>query len=159
MLQDAGEPGETSRPVAIQATLRQLREDFLPVSQSAQVELAVKCELAMVQGDEARLRNGFFHLLEFLMRICPPHGHLRIFARALTSAVFKVNFSSDSSISTKAKEPSLVHDLDLRVARRTFQAVGGDLVLTGISAEEVTGYVRLLAQTLTRPPRPIWFLG
>ena len=106
VLQDAGDPGETSRPVAMQAILRQLREDFLPVSQSAHVKLAVKCELAIVQGDEARLRNGFFHLLEFLMRICPPHGHLRIFAGALTSAFFKVNFSSDSSISTKAKEPS-----------------------------------------------------
>lgn len=144
VLQDAEDPGDTSRPAAIQTVLQQLREDYLPVAQSAGVELTVKCEPAMVRGDEARLRNGFFHLLEFLMRTCPPFGDVRICADVLSSPVLEVNFGSDGSTSPQAQDLSLAGDLDLRVARCTFRAAGGTLALTRTPGARVTGYVHLL---------------
>src|SRR5271165_2215554 len=45
-LQDAGEPGDTSQAVAVETLLLQLREDFLPVAESAEVNLCLKCEAA-----------------------------------------------------------------------------------------------------------------
>jgi hypothetical protein len=144
-LQDATEPGDTSRPVAIQAVLQQLREDYLPVAQSASVELAVKCAPAMVRGDEARLRNSFFHLLEFLMRTCQSRGCVRICGfRLLGAAVLAVNFSSDVSTWPHAEGRSLNGDLGLRIAGRGFRAAGGSLALTKSKGRKVTGYVHLL---------------
>jgi signal transduction histidine kinase len=147
VLQDAEDPGDTSHPAAIRTMLLQLREDYLPVARSAKVKLDVKCEPAMVRGDEARLGHGFFHLIEFLMRICQPHGYLRICAQVLSSAVLQVNFSSGASNAPPAQESSLAGDLDLRIARRRFQAAGGNLVLTRTLGAEVTGYVQLLLAT------------
>jgi hypothetical protein len=144
ILQDAEEPGDSSRPAAIQTVLLQLREDYWPVAQAASVRLAVKCEPVMVRGDEARLRNGFFHLLEFLMRTCPPHGYLRICARALSSPVLEVNFSSGAPNSPQAQELPLADDLDLRIAQSTFRAAGGNLAVTGTLGTQVAGYVHLL---------------
>jgi hypothetical protein len=144
VLQDAEQPGDTSHPAAIQTLLLQLREDYLPKAQSASVTLAVKCEPVMVCGNEARLQNGFFHLLEFLMRTCPPHGYLRICAHLLSSAVVEVNFSSSALNSHQAQEPSLAGDLDLRIARSRFQAAGGNLAITRTLGTQVAGYVHLL---------------
>jgi hypothetical protein len=143
-LQDASEHGDTSLPVPIQTVLQQLREDYLPVAQAASVELVVKCEPAMIRGDETRLRNGFFHLLEFLVRICPSKGCLRICGLPLNAEVLEVNFSSDVSASPQARERSLAGDLDLRIAGRTFRAAGGNLVLTRTLGTKVTGYAHLL---------------
>lgn len=145
VLQDAAEPGDTSRPVAIQRVLQQLREDYLPVAQSACVKLTVRCEPAMVRGDEARLRNGFFHLLESLMRICRSNGRLRIWGpRLLRAAVLEVNFSSDVAASLRGQELWLNGDLDLRIARCAFRAAGGNLALTNRTHGKVTGCVHLL---------------
>jgi signal transduction histidine kinase len=147
VLQDAGEPGNTSHPAAIQTILVQLREDYSLIARSAEVKLAVKSEPAMVYGDEARLRSGFFHLLEFLMRICPPHGNLRVCSQSPGSAVLEVNFRSDASNSTTAQGRSLASDLDLRIAQRTFRAAGGNLALTRTMGAQITGYVHLLLAT------------
>ena len=68
VLQDAGEPGDTSVPMELESLLLQLQEDFLPIAESAKVSLAVQCETVMVRGNEARFRNGFFYLFEFLLR-------------------------------------------------------------------------------------------
>jgi len=144
VLQNAGEPGDTSRPAAVEIILLQLREDFVPVARSAKVKLAVKCESAMVHGDEARLRNGFFHLFEFLLRMCSSHGNIRICAHTLSPSALQVNFSSDASTSIATPEQPLAVDLDLRIARRTFQAAGGDLFLATLQPGKVAGCVRLL---------------
>jgi hypothetical protein len=67
-LQDAGDLGDTSQAAAVETLLLQLREDFLPVAESANVNLCLECEAAMVRGNEPRFRNGFFYLFEFLLR-------------------------------------------------------------------------------------------
>ena len=81
VLQDAASLATRCRPVAIASVLLQLREDLLPVAKSAKVKLAVRCESAMVHGNEARFRNGFFHLFEFLLHNCPRHNTVTIRAR------------------------------------------------------------------------------
>ena len=146
VLQDAAEPGDTHLPVAAGRLLLQLREDLLPVAKFAKVKLAVTCETAMVHGNEARLRNGFFHLLEFLLRACPTNHRVSIHAQRLSPTTFEVSFRNCES--TKTDTPGLTKtadatDVSLRIAQRTFQAAGGDLVLTQNQFGRLAGYVRL----------------
>lgn len=146
-LQDAAEPGDTCRPVAIAGLLLQLREDLLPVAKSAKIKLAVRCESAMVRGNEARFRNGFFHLFEFLLHNCPGTHLVNICAQRVDHTSFMVMFRNcapsriEKPESTPAAGPA---DLSLRIAQRTFQAAGGDLVLTQNQSGRVAGYVRLV---------------
>ncbi len=145
-VQDAGEPGDTRLPVAVDALLLQLQEDFLPVAKSRKVKLDVKCETALVRGNEARFRSGFFHLLEYLLRNCPSHRAVSIRARRVSPSELEVGFSYDSAPtgsleSGRAADPA---DLGLRIAQRTFQAAGGNLVLTKSKPGLVAVYVRLL---------------
>ena len=143
VVHQAGDPGDTSHPVTVETLLNQLREDFLPVARSARIKLAVGCEPALVHGDQSRLRKGFFHLLEFLLRICRANGNVRLCAHTLSLTAFEVDFSSDALITEATQQFSLTADLDLRIARRSFQAAGGDLVLS-CSSGKVTGHVRLI---------------
>ena len=129
-LQDAGDAGDAAVPVAAESLLSQLGEDFLPIANSAKVKLLVKCRQAFVHGNAARLRNGFFHLFEFLLRKCPSGGTVHVIARHRGSTDLEVRFRSCSppgDAHFAAFHGVNSRDLDLRIARRTFQAVGGAL--------------------------------
>src|SRR5450755_1455042 len=146
-LQDAGEPGDTSQSVSVETLLLELQEDFLPVAESAKISLCLKCEPAMVRGNEARFRNGFFYLFEFLLRTCPSHRTVSIRGRRVSLTSFEISFSNCDSASFESPEsmPSAAPpDLGWRLAQRTFQAAGGDLVLTQNHSGQFAGYVRLL---------------
>ena len=146
-LQDAREPGDTRLPVAVERLLLQLQEDLLPVAKSAKVTLEVTCKTAMVHGNEARLRNGFFYLFEFLVRTCPTNLRVSIHAQRVSLTIFEISFTNCDSTrietreSTRAADPA---DLSLRIAQSTFQATGGDLVLTQDQSGQFAGCVRLL---------------
>ena len=146
-LQDASEPGDTHLPVGVKGLLLQLHEDLLPVATSAQVKLDVKCEAAMVHGNDARLRNGFFYLLEFLLRVCPTGQRVSLRAQRVSLTAFEVSFRTcgsnriETPESPRDADPA---DLSLRIAQRTFRAAGGELVLTQNRAGQLAGHVRLL---------------
>jgi hypothetical protein len=146
-LQDASEPGDTHLPVDVKGLLLQLQEDLLPVATSAKVKLDVRCEAALVHGNEARLRNGFFCLLEFLLRVCPTSQSVRIRAQRMSLTAFEVSFRTCGSARIKSSESPLdadPADLSWRIARRTFRAAGGALVPTQNRTGQIAGYVRLL---------------
>ncbi|HEY4962859.1 MAG TPA: hypothetical protein VII29_18535 [Terriglobales bacterium] len=147
VLQDAAEPGDTSQAVALETLLLELREDFLPVAESAKVNLCLMCETATVRGNEARFRNGFFYLFEFLLRTCPSHRTVSIRARRASLTTLEISFRNCDLGGFEFPEsmPSAAPpDLGWRVAQRTFQAAGGDLVLTQNQSGQFAGYVRLL---------------
>lgn len=146
-LGDATDPGDTSRPVAVESLLSLLKEDFLPVASSADVTLEVSCEPAMVRGNEPRLRNGFFHLFAFLLRTSSAHHTVRILARRSSSNALEVAFGDDGLTSYGTIEPPHAlnaTDIDLRVAQRSFQAAGGNLAVTQNRSGQVSGHVHLL---------------
>jgi hypothetical protein len=146
-LQDASEPGDTHAPVDLKGLVLQLHEDLLPVATSAQIKLDVKCEAATVHGNEARLRNGLFYLIEFLLRVCGSGQRVSIRAQRVSLTALEVSFRNSSPArietpdSTPVAEPA---DLGLRIAQRTFRAAGGELVFTKNRTGQVAGYVRLL---------------
>ena len=73
-LSDADDPGDTSTPLALDRLLQQLRDDMLPLFESAGRSLELTCEPAQVPANESKLMRGFFYLLEFLLR-CPSPSH------------------------------------------------------------------------------------
>jgi len=146
-LQDASEPGDTRLPVDVKGLLLQLQEDLLPVATSAKVKLDVKCDAAMVHANEARLRNGLFYFVEFLLRVCPTGQRVRIRAQRVSLTAFEISFRTCGSARIKSPESLLdadPADLGFRIAQRTFRAAGGELVLTQNRTGQIAGYVRLL---------------
>jgi len=133
--------------VPMEGLLSQLQEDFLLVADSAKVKLIVNCEPAMVHGNEARLRNGFFHLFAYLLRTCRAHRTVRIRGVRTRSGGLEVKFSNDGCTTSKAIEPAEAvnpGDMGLRIAQRVFRAAGGDLVLKQDEFGKIAGHARLI---------------
>lgn len=104
----------------------------------AEVTLDVTYESAMVRGNVTRIRNGFFHLFEFLLRTCPCHHVVRIVGRCGIPTLLEVRFSIEGLISSKSGESAQTmgqNDPGFQIARRAFEAAGGELKLTGNASD------------------------
>lgn len=146
-LQDAGDAGDIALPVPVATLLSVLQEDFLPVARSSKVKLSMNFEPAMVRGNEVRIRNGFFHLFELLLRVCPPRHSVRLRGVRISSSAYEVRFAIDGPPETGAITPAQVaspSDMGFRIARRIFQAADGDLVVSQDGSGQIAGHVRLL---------------
>ncbi len=143
-LQDAAAAGDTTAPVALGGLLEQLQADFSPVAELAQVELAIKCRPAQVFGNRSRLRNGFFHLVEFLMRQCPGGGSVSLTGRRGGAASVELTFRACGSPHGARGAPAASgRDLDWRIAQRTFAAAGGWMEMLPTESGIVAGVVTL----------------
>ena len=145
MLLDAGDPGDTSVPVAIDGVLLQLQDDFRPLVDTAETALSVRCKPAMVRGNTARLRSGFFHLFEFLVGSSPQRA-ITVFATQKSNRFLKVRFVVRPRAGVSCSQSTMVVDtgeMALRIARRTFHAVGGELVMKPNAYGNVDGHVLL----------------
>jgi len=146
MLLDAGNPGDTSVPVAIDALLQHLSDDLGPLAEAAQVRLSVRYEPAWVHGNADRLRGGFFHLFQFLISRSLPHHAVCASATTTTNGFLKLWFGIDarpSGLQSEPRQAKYKDDLSLRIAGWTFQSGGGDLVLQRIRSRRVDGHVLL----------------
>jgi hypothetical protein len=146
-LEEAGDPGDTNAPVAVDVLLAQLREDFLPVASSLSVKLSIQCGPTLVFGNALRLQNGLFQLIDCLLRCCPSHGTVRLAAGDGSGDAMEIGFRicglSGSRLGPTT--PDMVDkDLGLRLARRSFQSIGGNLLLRPHMKERIAGSVRLL---------------
>src|SRR3974390_372449 len=94
-LQDAADAGNTSAPVAVNVLLENLQDDLSPVTELSKIGLVVKCRPARAYGNAERLRNGFFHLLEFLLRRCPG-GSVTLAGRRSSAATMEFAFRASS---------------------------------------------------------------
>jgi hypothetical protein len=146
-LHDALQAGDTSVPIAIKGLLLQIREELLPVGKSAKVTLDVKCETAMIHGNAARFRNGFFYLVKYLLRNCTNNHQVSIHAQRVSLTAFEVSFRNSGSARIETADSTTVAelaDLGLRIAQRTFRAAGGDLVLAENGSGQIAGNVLVL---------------
>lgn len=130
-LSDADDPGDTSTPLALDQLLQQLREDMLPLFESAGRSFELTCPSVQVPADEAKLARGFFYLLEFLLR-CPSPSRSVIMRGApnddqqVEICIAGCGASVAAVPSGDRAEPEWSGELE--IARRTFRAIGGDLM-------------------------------
>jgi signal transduction histidine kinase len=149
-LQEAGDAGDTTTPVAVDVVLSQLQEDFLPVASTAKVEFSMRCSPAPVHGNAQRLRNGFFQLIDFLLKNCPSPGALKISVWRREDNAVEVRFRSqapDGAAPPVHVAAAITKDPAVRIAQRTFQAAGGNMALTQRASGQIIGCVRLLRAT------------
>jgi hypothetical protein len=145
-LHDADDPGDTSTPLALDRLLQQLREDMLPLFGSAARSFNLTCESVRVPANDAKLERGFFYLLEFLLR-CDSPGQALIMRGERTSQqqveirIAGCGASANSGPSDDRSQPDWSGELE--IARRTFRAIGGDLVWMSPDGFPSTWIVRL----------------
>ena len=130
-LSDAEDPGDTSTPLVLDQLLQQLREDMLPLFESAGRSFELTCEAAKVAAHEAKLMRGFFYLLEFLLRCASPSHSIimrgeRKDRQQVEICIAGCGARVDAAPSDDCSEPDWNGELE--IARRTFCAVGGDLI-------------------------------
>src|SRR3974390_1021528 len=111
-LQDAADAGNTSAPVAVNVLLENLQDDLSPVTELAKIGLVVKCRPARAYGNAERLRNGFFHLLEALLRQCPSGGSVTLTGTRSSASLMELTFRISGGIEPIAAR----RDLDLRLS-------------------------------------------
>ncbi len=129
-LSDAEDPGDTSTPVVLDQLLQQLRDDMLPLFESAGRCLELTCVSVEVAANEAKLTRGFLYLLEFLLR-CPSSSH-SIIMRGERKDRQRAEIciaGCGARVDTGPSDDRSVPDWsgELEIARRTFRAIGGDL--------------------------------
>jgi hypothetical protein len=130
-LSDADDPGDASTPLPLDQLLQQLREDMLPLFESAGQSFELTCDPVEVPANGAKLVRGFFYLLEFLLRCASPSHRLSM--RAERRDHQQVEICIAGCAARTGAEPSddcsgPYWDGELEIARRTFRALGGDLV-------------------------------
>lgn len=139
-LQDAGYAGDTIAPVALENLLAQLQEDLAPIAKQGNASLSVKCVPVLVSGNATRLRNGFFQILEFLVRNCPRGGKVDVMAENHGSRETEVRFRVCAAAPAQGVN---LRELNLRIARRTFQAAGGAMEIWQEPTGQIVGEVRV----------------
>jgi signal transduction histidine kinase len=128
-LSDADDPGDVSVPVRVQELLQELREDFLPVFESAGGRFDLNCDAVQVRANGIKLRRALFYLLEYVVRssryrklsvdVKQTQGRLAEIRMTFSSAAPSTGSRRDAS------EPASAGEVE--IARRTFRAVGGNL--------------------------------
>ena len=130
-LSDAEDPGDTSTPLTLDRLLQQLREDMLPLFESAGRSFELTCEAVKVAANEAKLVSGFFYLLEFLLR-CPSPSHgLSMRGECKDQQQVEIWIAGcGARVAAAPSDDCCEPDWngELEIARRTFCAVGGDLI-------------------------------
>lgn len=130
-LSDAADPGEVSAPVALDRLLQRMREDMLPLFESAGRSFDLTCEPVHVAANEAKLTRGFFYLLEFLLRCQSPNQALILLGRRSGTQLL-IEIEGCEACPTNAELAADCLDSnrtgELEIARLTFRAIGGDVM-------------------------------
>lgn len=129
-LSDAEDPGDISVPVALDQLLRQLREDMLPLFETAGRSFELTCEAAIVPANETKLMRAFFYLLEFLLRCASPNHGLNLIGAHSSKKRFDICIEGcRACLNPDPADDCLQPDWtgELEIARRTFCAIGGEL--------------------------------
>jgi hypothetical protein len=129
-LHDADDPSDTSTPLALDQLLQQLREEMLPLFESAARSFDLTCDSVRVPANDAKLERGFFYLFEFLLRDSPDQALIvrgeRTSPQQIEIRIAGCGASANSGPSDDCSQPDWSGELE--IARRTFRAIGGDLV-------------------------------
>jgi signal transduction histidine kinase len=145
-LNDADDPGDISAPVDLRQVLLELQEDFLPVFESAGGRFDLVRDPVHIRGNSAKLRQAFFYLIGYLLgALARPNLSVRVEPREDGKVEVRMTFSYQGSAAEGLCEP--VSAGEVEIARRTFQAVGGDLAMVASGSGQSTWIASLQLAT------------
>jgi len=128
-LSEADDPGDFSAPLELRQLLQELREDLLPVCESAGGCFDLTCDPVQIRGNRNKLARAFFYLLEYLLR-SGPRASLSVHVAQTNErqVEIRMTFSGTESAAVLGDDASdPVSAGEVEIARRTFRSVGGDL--------------------------------
>jgi signal transduction histidine kinase len=158
-LVDAGKPQEDQQVIPLAGCLREVVGDLQPVAEARSVKLSLICAgicpagtssaECLVKFPASRLRQAFFHLLEFALERCAAGSQIKISAAeendviGVTVAVSGTTISenmpskagagptapvaSSGAKAAELKQRELKRRLRLAIARRIFETADGSL--------------------------------
>lgn len=139
-LDQADEPGDLSRPTDLNGLLRELREELLPLFESAGQELELQMEggTLAVRGNKTRLMRALFYFLEYLFRYSAKGATLSLRVRPTRQRQAEIGIATSSCLPVgpavaNASGPQCACEIE--IARRSFRAAGGDFALVSSVSE------------------------
>ncbi len=142
-LDDACDPGDGSQTTDLYDLMQELREDMLPMFESAAMEFCLEQqpEPVVVRGERIRLLRALFYFFEYLFRYSSE--------RAVTAVRVGVNVDGRAELQINAEtsfpmSPADIGETDeiarysceAEMVRRSFRALGGDFVLRSEDADQ-----------------------
>jgi signal transduction histidine kinase len=147
-LNDADDPGDLSESTDLTSLFIDLRDDFLPLFESAnrKLVLTISCEGANIRGDGARLTQVMFCFLEYLFRYSREGGTVTIEICPGESHHVNINITAPSCLPSGLSAPtesSPQYSREVELAHRTFRALGGELNLVPSDGDRSAWAARL----------------
>jgi signal transduction histidine kinase len=138
-LSEANDPGDFSQALDLNALLRELQEELLPLCESAsqKFELQFECDAIRVRGNKTKLMRGLFYLLEYLLRYSAPGSMLGLQVRSADPGQAEITIATSSCLPigpSAENQAAAPQPCEIEIARRSFQAVGGDFLLVSSEA-------------------------
>ncbi|HEV8130251.1 MAG TPA: ATP-binding protein [Acidobacteriota bacterium] len=156
---ESGEYRFEKTPLALDALLKQLHDQALPLCQSKNIDLKLEAaEPALVMADEPRLQQLFLNLLSNAIKFTPPKGSICIQLKTQGQVARVTVYDTGIGISTQdlgkifnrfyQAESSRHHDgggvgLGLSIAQRIARAHGGAIHVESALGKGSTFYVDL----------------
>jgi len=122
-LRDADDPGHPGT-VAVEEIFRLLHEEMLPLLEAAAVCWRMEEMSASVQADRAKLKAGLFHLFLHLLEEFH-RGELRVRLQEVSRRRVQINITLQAAVANGNPDGEFL----LEIARRSFRAMGGELIL------------------------------
>jgi signal transduction histidine kinase len=142
-LNDAIDPGDLSQPTDLHELLSELHQELLPLFASAgqQFELGLEGGPLPVRGNRSKLMRALFYFLEYLFRYSPPGARLGLRVGCTPDGQAEIGITAASCLPvapTADRSPAPPCSCEIEIARRTFRAIGGDLLLLSWTANETS---------------------
>lgn len=128
----ADEAGDLSQPTDLAELFTSLRDDLLPLFETAGVrlELQIDGRAMLVRGNKPRLLQSTFCFLEHLLRYTRHGGAVAVHLCAREKEA-EIVIGADSSLPIRPSSEldRTPYSCEIEMARRTFRAAGGDFHL------------------------------
>jgi heavy metal sensor kinase len=122
--EDAGVAHQVRKPVELLALVRGVVENMRPLAEAKAIDLHIECNgSVLVSGDEARLRQVFYNLLDNAIKYTPQEGRIEVQLGEVDKAAVAV--VRDSGLGIAAEHLPFVFDRFYRVDKARSRAEGG----------------------------------
>ncbi len=142
-LNQADDPGDLSQPTDLPGLLRDLREELLPLFESAgqKFQLQVDRGPLPVRGNKAKLMRALFYFLEYLFRYSARGTTLAVRVCPGKGGQAEISITASSCLplgSAVENESGPQCSCEIEIARRSFRALGGNFAeVSSASAQSV----------------------
>ena len=137
--EDAGVAHQVRKPVKLLPLVRGVVENMRPLAEAKAIDLRIECDGSiLVNGDEARLRQVFYNLLDNAIKYTPQEGRIEVQLGEVDKVAVAV--VRDTGLGIAAEHLPFVFDRFYRVDKARCRAEGGTGLGLSIVRSIVAGH-------------------